>query len=236
VCTAICPPELAHRCIIVGLLRMFPPIMKWVADDEALLASRKSYSFDEAAPTPSSNVSYMSVWCFDNKTREKRTAQTPSGGIWRSSSVVHSYVNEQMDGSLPVFPFEYVGYPPLGFETGTSGIWIEASLSVQALGSMLAGGVDHPGGYLLAKSNISQCAHGIIQDLDSPGSEGEVCRFSNKAETPESRAWNHFSSTGAGAAWARIPAKRTEETRLENMARDVESSDRGRGRVVNDTR
>jgi hypothetical protein len=234
VCTAICPPELAHRCIIVGLLRMFPPIMKWVADDEALLASRKSYSFDEAAPTPSSNVSYMSVWCFDNKTREKRTAQTPSGGIWRSSSVVHSYVNEQMDGSLPVFPFEYVGYPPLGFETGTSGIWIEASLSVQALGSMLAGGVDHPGGYLLAKSNISQCAHGIIQDLDSPGSEGEVCRFSNKAETPESRAWNHFSSTGAGAAWARIPAKRTEETRLENMARDVES--RSRGRVVDDTR
>jgi hypothetical protein len=234
VCTAICPPELAHRCIIVGLLRMFPPIMKWVADDEALLASRKSYSFDEAAPTPSSNVSYMSVWCFDNKTREKRTAQTPSGGIWRSSSVVHSYVNEQMDGSLPVFPFEYVGYPPLGFETGTSGIWIEASLSVQALGSMLAGGVDHPGGYLLAKSNISQCAHGIIQDLDSPGSEGEVCRFSNKAETPESRAWNHFSSTGAGAAWARIPAKRTEETRLENMARDVES--RSRGRVVIDTR
>jgi hypothetical protein len=208
--------------------------MKWVADDEALLASRKSYSFDEAAPTPSSNVSYMSVWCFDNKTREKRTAQTPSGGIWRSSSVVHSYVNEQMDGSLPVFPFEYVGYPPLGFETGTSGIWIEASLSVQALGSMLAGGVDHPGGYLLAKSNISQCAHGIIQDLDSPGSEGEVCRFSNKAETPESRAWNHFSSTGAGAAWARIPAKRTEETRLENMARDVES--RSRGRVVDDTR
>jgi hypothetical protein len=208
--------------------------MKWVADDEALLASRKSYSFDEAAPTPSSNVSYMSVWCFDNKTRENRTAQTPSGGIWRSSSVVHSYVNEQMDGSLPVFPFEYVGYPPLGFETGTSGIWIEASLSVQALGSMLAGGVDHPGGYLLAKSNISQCAHGIIQDLDSPGSEGEVCRFSNKAETPESRAWNHFSSTGAGAAWARIPAKRTEETRLENMARDVES--RSRGRVVDDTR
>jgi hypothetical protein len=234
VCTAICPPELAHRCIIVGLLRMFPPIMKWVADDEALLASRKSYSFDEAAPTPSSNVSYMSVWCFDITMREKRTAQTPSGGIWRSSSVVHSYVNEQMDGSLPVFPFEYVGYPPLGFETGTSGIWIEASLSVQALGSMLAGGVDHPGGYLLAKSNISQCAHGIIQDLDSPGSEGEVCRFSNKAETPESRAWNHFSSTGAGAAWARIPAKRTEETRLENMARDVES--RSRGRVVNDTR
>jgi hypothetical protein len=68
---------------------------------------------------------------------------------------VHSYVNEQMEGSLPVFPFEYVGYPPLGFETGTSGIWIEASLSVQALGSMLAGGVDHPGGYLLAKSIIS---------------------------------------------------------------------------------
>jgi hypothetical protein len=59
--------------------------------------------------------------------------------------------------------------------------------------------------------------------LDSLGSEGDVCRFSNKAETPESRAWNHFSSTGAGAAWARIPAKRTEETRLENMARDVES-------------
>jgi hypothetical protein len=70
--------------------------------------------------------------------------------------------------------------------------------------------------------------------LDSLGSEGEVCRFSNKAETPESRAWNHFSSTGAGAAWARIPAKRTEETRLENMARDVES--RSRGRVVDDTR
>jgi hypothetical protein len=71
-------------------------------------------------------------------------------------------------------------------------------------------------------------------DYDSLGSEGEVCRFSNKAETAESRAWNHLSSTGAGAAWVRAPARSTEDTRVVNMARDVEVESSGRaggGRV-----
>lgn len=82
----------------------------------------------------------------------------------------------------------------------------------------------------MAKSIVRHYpCHHIIQDLDSLGSEGEVCRFSNKAETPESRAWNHFSSTGAGAAWAIAPARRTEDTSLENMVIDVERSSRGVG-------
>lgn len=79
-CTAICPPELAHRCIIVGFPRMFPPIMKWVAEVEALLASRKSYSFADAGPTPSSNVSCI-VSIGHKRKQGILTAQTPSGGM-----------------------------------------------------------------------------------------------------------------------------------------------------------
>ena len=66
---------------------------------------------------------------------------TPSGGLTKSSDVVHSYVNEQIFWSLGLSPPGYVGYPLLGLDGAMSGSCTEASLSVHALGSEDVGGV-----------------------------------------------------------------------------------------------
>jgi len=68
----------------------------------------------------------------------------------------------------------------------------------------------------------------MSSEIDLLGSEGDVCLFSNNAETEESRAWNQRSSTGA--AWTpveRAPARRADDRRVVNM---LDGSDQGERR------
>jgi hypothetical protein len=61
--------------------------------------------------------------------------------------------------------------------------------------------------------------HAIFIEVDVLGSEGEVCLFSNKAETEESLGWNQRSSTGAALTpEERAPARSADERRPVNMA------------------
>ena len=149
VCTAMCPPPCAivlyrswldyqltrtrHNTVTYFRV-MYDPIMKCVIFPLSSCNSRYFHSASDPPAGPSSNV----------------MASVPAGGVCRSSGCAHSYVKEQISGSVISRP-GYVGVPE-PWATGMSGMVADANLSSHACGNVDLSGTASAGGYVRSAS------------------------------------------------------------------------------------